>query len=139
MIVERFPNLLPSLLVQGENGSAGFRSGEYDQQGTLDQRRRPARHLLYLVFPPNVLLPDNSPCFHVQAVHITIRPNDINPLLLHYRSRCWACPSLGHKSPFQIIFFVAINPKNLARLFLEAMHARPGGSCNPFKSPPQAL
>ena len=53
-------------------------------------------------------------------------PSQWRGFLLDQRSRRRACPSLGNKSPFQIILFVAKNPKNLARLFVEAMHTLPG-------------
>ena len=132
MIIERFPNLLSGLFIQSEESRAGLRSRENDQQRTLDQRRRPARHLLHLIFPPNVFLPDNSPCFHIQAVRNTIGSHDINPLLLHYRGRRWAGSAFGHKSPFAIMLFVDIIPKHLARLFLEAMQALAGGGFGQF-------
>src|SRR6185369_1413098 len=84
-------------------------------------------HFFHFVFLPKVFLPDHCPGFHVQAMHKSIRPHGVNPSLLHDGSGRRAGATLGQKGPFSVMLLVAKNPKNIARLFLEAMHPLPGG------------
>src|SRR5439155_8710132 len=105
VIVERFPNFFSGLFIESEKSGAGPGSSEYDQERTFDQRRRPARHLLDFVFSTDVFLPDDLSRFHLKAMRLTVRANDVNSLLLHDRRRRWPCASLGHKSPFSVMLF----------------------------------
>src|SRR6185503_8488791 len=132
VLIERLPDLLPGQLVQRQDGGSGPGSGEHDQEGAFNQGRGPAAHLFYDVFLPKVFLPENLPGFDIQAVHVAVRADSVNPSPFHDWSGGGTGAALGHKSPFPVVFFVAENPENLARLFLEAMQPFAGGGLGQF-------
>src|SRR5262249_13514390 len=61
-----------------------------------------------------------------QTVRVAICPHGVDPVALDDRSGRWACPSLGHISPFAVLLFVGVDPNDFARRFVETMQALPG-------------